>query len=220
KVCEEVILVRGKINVALSGGNTPKALFTVLSVGYKNKIDWSKVNFFWVDERCVPATDEESNFGMTKKFLLDNIAIPEENVHRVFGNHDPVSEAERYSEDLTRHLPAERGYPRFDLIILGMGDDGHTASIFPDRMDLFVSEKLCDVVEKPANGQKRITFTGNIIDNAERIYFLVTGKNKAEIVKKILNEEGDYYKYPAAHVQPADGEIKWYLDKAAAESLV
>ncbi len=192
------------------------ALFKVLSENYKNNIDWAKVNFFWADERCVPPDDEQSNFGMTEKILLRNIPIPEENVHRIFGNSDPAGEALRYSEDLKKHLRLKNEIPEIDLILLGMGDDGHTASIFPDQMDLLNSNELCAVAVHPETGQKRITLTGKVINNADRIYFLITGKDKAGTVSDILETKNDYLKYPAAHI---GSDADWYLDEDAAGKL-
>jgi 6-phosphogluconolactonase len=186
-------------------------LFEVLARVYKNKIDWSRVNLFWADERCVPANDKESNFGMTMEILLKNVPVLEENVHRIFGNYDPALEAQRYSDDLKKYLKLRNGFPEFDLILLGMGEDGHTASIFSNQMELLDSDKVCAVSVNPETGQKRITLTGKVINNADRIYFLVTGKNKAEVVATILKKSNDYMKYPAGNIKAAE----WYLDEDA-----
>lgn len=208
-----------KINIALSGGNTPKLLFEVLAKDYKNKIDWTKVNFFWVDERCVPSVEEQSNFGMAKKILLRNIPIPEQNVHRIFGNCDPDLESKRYSENLKKYVKLKNNYPVFDLILLGIGEDGHTASIFPNQMELLNSIEKCAVAIHPATGQKRITLTGKIINNADRIYFLVSGKSKAEVVADILEKKNDIAKFPASYIETETGNTEWYLDKEAAGKL-
>lgn len=189
----------------------------MLARDYRNKIDWAKVNVYWADERCVPPDDEESNFGMTEKILLNKVNIPESNVHRIFGGNDPEEEAIRYSEIIKSNLEFKNGSPEFDLILLGVGDDGHTASIFPDQMELLSSENICAVATHPVSGQKRITLTGKVINTAARIYFLVTGKSKAEVVSKILEKSEDYLKYPAAHID-ADN-AGWYLDKEAAGLL-
>jgi len=219
KIYEVVILKKGKVSIALSGGNTPKLLFQTLSNNYKDKIDWSKVNLFWVDERCVPPESEESNFGMTYKYLLSNINIPGSNIHRIEGENIPYNEAERYAGVLRNNLRLENNLPKLDITLLGMGDDGHTASIFPDQMYLLNSDNYCEVAMNPYTGQKRITLTGKVINNSERIYFLVTGKNKAEIVKDILEKENEYKKYPASHIEEVNGQIKWYLDKGASAKL-
>ncbi len=216
KICDEVISKKGKINIAISGGNTPKLLFEVLAENYKNKIDWMNVNFYWVDERCVPPADPESNFGMTHKNLFSKVKIPEDNVYRILGENDPKDEAVRYSEVLKNNLEIKNNFPEFDLMLLGIGDDGHTASIFPDQMKLLNSQDVCAVATHPSSGQKRITLTGRVINNSKRVYFLVTGKSKSEVVKDILEKKNDYLKYPAAHIKPTDGDLNWYLDKEAA----
>ena len=144
-ICEDYISKTGNINIAISGGNTPKLLFEVLAKDYKDKIDWSKINFYWADERCVSPDSNESNFGMTFNFLFNKINIPESNIHRIYGENDPASEAVRYSEELRKNIFLSNGFPKFDLILLGMGDDGHTASIFPDQMELLNSVDVCAV---------------------------------------------------------------------------
>lgn len=215
KICGEVILKKGMINIALSGGNTPKLLFEVLAENYKNEIDWQKVNFYWVDERCVPPNDFESNFGMTEKYLLSKIEIPVENVHRVLGENESANEAIRYSEVLKNNLKIKNDLPEFDLTLLGMGDDGHTASIFPDQMGILNSNEICAVAVHPVTGQKRITLTGRVINNSDSVYFLVTGKSKSEIIKIIFEKKNGYLKFPAAHIELTNGELNWYLDKEA-----
>ncbi|MBK8551208.1 MAG: 6-phosphogluconolactonase [Ignavibacteria bacterium] len=215
KICDEVILKKGKINIALSGGNTPKLLFEVLAENYRNEIDWRSVNFYWVDERCVRPDDSESNFGMTEKYLLNKIEIPVENVHRVSGENEPEEEAIRYSQVLKENLTIENNFPRFDLTLLGMGDDGHTASIFPDQMEILDSNEICAVAVHPVSGQKRITLTGRVINNSDRVYFLVTGKSKSDIIKIIFEEKNGYLNFPAAHIELTNGELNWYLDKEA-----
>ncbi len=208
------------INIALSGGSTPKILFNVLSEEYPGKIDWEKINFFWGDERCVLPTDEESNYGMTKKYLLDKIEIPERNIHRIVGENQPDKEADRYAREIDENiLTISNGLPEFDIIILGMGPDGHTASIFPNKLELFQAEKVCAVAEHPSTGQKRITLTGKVIKNSKRVIFMITGSEKAEIVKNILEKKSGYKKYPAAHACPVDGLYEWYLDEQAAKLL-
>lgn len=219
KLCNEIISKNGKINIALSGGNTPKLLFKVLSSEYKKKIDWKNLKLFWVDERCVAPDSDESNFGMTKKNLLDEINIPEENIFRIKSENEPFDEAARYSEIVRNELKIRNGFPEFDLILLGVGDDGHTASIFPDQMELLSSDKFYAVAIQPATGQKRITLTGRVINNSERNYFLVTGKSKAKVVKDILEKRNQYLKYPAAHISNQDGMPGWYLDKDSASEL-
>jgi 6-phosphogluconolactonase len=207
-----------KYNIALSGGTTPKIIFQVLAEQYKDKIDWAKVNFYWGDERCVAPESDESNYGMTKSVLFDKIYIPQENIHRIIGEGTPEKEAERYSDLLIKNLPSQNGFPQFDFIMLGLGEDGHTASIFPDRLDLFESDNLCEAVEKPVTLQKRITITGNVINNSKVTAFFVTGASKSKIVRSVLKENKDK-QFPASFVDPKQGELLWFLDFQAASLL-
>jgi len=206
-------------NIALSGGSTPKLLFNYLAEKYSESTVWQEVHFYWGDERCVPPDDEESNYKMTKDFLFDKIQIPAANIHRVFGENNPEREAVRYSSEIKENLPQSNGLPLFDLVILGMGDDGHAASIFPHQIELLESQNICEVAEHPVSGQKRITLTGKVINNAKEIVFLVTGENKKEKVSEIRNHNGKWKTYPASLINPIDGKLTWYLDKAAAELL-
>lgn len=205
-----------EVHMALSGGSTPKIVFDVLANAYAEKIPWGQVHLYWGDERCVPPTDEQSNFKMTQDHLLSKINIPEKNVHRIKGEANPRDEAVAYAESISQNLPSENGIPKFDLIILGMGDDGHTASIFPHQIGLWDSQDLCEVAVHPESGQQRISITGKLINNAQEVVFLVTGKNKSGKVREIVNKEGQYKSYPAALVDPVSGGLKWYLDKDAA----
>lgn len=209
-----------KTNIALSGGNTPKAVFNYIVSFYKEKLDWRKINLFWGDERCVPPDDPESNYGMTKKHLLDYINMPAENVHRIHGENDPEREAERYEGVLKVNLTRYNNIPGFDIIILGLGEDGHTASIFPDQMNLLITGKYCETAVHPGSKQKRITVTGRIINNSEKIYFLVTGKNKSIAADKIINKKNNYLKFPASHIKPVNGKVIWFLDRKAASGLI
>ncbi len=218
-VADENLVYRKDTNIAISGGSTPKSLFKILADEHKEKINWKTLHFFWVDERCVPPEDKESNFGMTKKILFDNIDIPEENIHRIKGENPPEKEAVRYSAVLDKYLSFEDGLPRFDLVILGMGTDGHTASIFPNQLELFNSENTCAVSVHPGSGQKRITLTGNVINNGTRVAFMITGEDKASVVAEIIKKKSGYEKNPSAHVNPLKGIYEWYLDSGAAKLL-
>ena len=210
---------KSKINIALSGGNTPKLIFTEIVNSYKEKIIWKKINLFWGDERCVPPDDAESNYGMTKTFLLDHIQIPQKNINRIKGENDPEEEAKRYSNVTLKNLALVNNLPQFDIILLGLGEDGHTASIFPNQMELLKSDKICEVAVHPETKQKRITVTGRVINNSKRIYFLVSGKSKSFAVGKILNRNDNYIKLPGAHIKPVNGELTWFLDKEAASEV-
>ncbi len=212
------LLNKERFNIALSGGNTPKIFFQKLIL-LKEKLEWGKIFLFWGDERCVPVDDSESNFGMTKKYLLDHIEIPDENIKRIKGENSPDNEANRYSEIIKKNLPEINDLPGFEIIILGLGEDGHTASIFPDQMQLLNSNKICAVASHPVTKQKRITLTGHLINNSKKIFFLISGKNKSFVVSDIINEKGNYLKYPAYHIKPSDGEVIWFLDKEAASEI-
>lgn len=207
------------MHIALSGGSTPKVVFDYMAENAKDT-DWSKVHLYWGDERCVPPTDSESNYKMTVDHLLSKITIPEENIHRVLGEAEPASEAVRYAKLLDDRLPIVDHVPQFDLVILGMGDDGHTASIFPHEIGLWDSEENCEVAIHPESGQKRITITGKVINNAKTVAFLVTGESKAEKVKTIIDEEKGHKAYPASLVVPKSDNLIWFLDKDAAAGIV
>ncbi|MGE5348276.1 MAG: 6-phosphogluconolactonase [Actinomycetota bacterium] len=205
--------------IALSGGSTPEFLFRYLSENYAERISWEKLLVFWGDERCVPPEDEESNYRMAYENLLQNVSIPDANVFRIRGEDEPGDEARQYSELVTEMVPFFNGIPQFDLMLLGLGNDGHIASIFPDRPDLFSTGQLYDVAIKPDSRQKRITATGRLINNSSKIYYIVTGKSKASIVSEIIEGKSGSELYPASRVMPASGHIVWMLDTAAASLL-
>lgn len=205
-------------SIALSGGSTPKLLFQALAARHNDSLDWRRVSLFWVDERCVPPDDPESNYRMTRDALLEKIAIPPENVHRIRGEEDPDSEALRYSEVIERSAVLKNERPYFDVILLGLGEDGHTASIFPGKESLFRAAETCAVAVNPYSGQKRITITGRIINNAGLVFFLVSGRKKADIVRAIVCK-GSKAGYPAQFVRPVYGSIIWYLDDEAASLI-
>jgi len=201
-------------NIALSGGSTPKLLFHALADRHRDSVNWHKVSLFWVDERCVPPDDPESNYGMTLHALLERIDIPPVNVHRIMGEAEPYSEAVRYSEVIEKGVSFKNALPFFDVILLGLGEDGHTASIFPGSENLFCVWEACAVAVNPYSYQKRITITGRIINNAGVVIFLVSGKPKSGIVREIIGGENTAG-YPAGHVAPSDGRLIWYLDEDA-----
>jgi 6-phosphogluconolactonase len=219
KTINESAAKKQRLSVALSGGSTPEILFSLISEKYSDSTQWQYVHFFWGDERCVPPENPESNYGMTKRLLLSKIAIPLQNIHRIRGEDDPEREAVRYSEEISLNINKRDGIPMFDLVILGLGEDGHTASIFPGHPELMHSDKICEVAYHPVTMQKRITLTGGVINNAEAITFLVTGKKKQEVVEKLFKKEADSLNYPAADIVPSNGRLSWYVDKDAWSSL-
>jgi 6-phosphogluconolactonase len=216
-LAEESISLKGNFNLALSGGSTPQLLYTELEKNYKNKIEWDKVHFYWGDERCVVPDSSESNYGMASKLFLNYINIPEKNIHRIKGELDPNKEAIRYSNEISANLPLSNNIPQFDLIILGIGNDGHTASIFPDQIGLMTSDKICETAIHPNSQQKRITLTGKIINNSKNASFLVTSKEKSKVVAEILMRKSEYKNYPASYIKLTKGILDWYLDKEAGQ---
>ena len=214
-------LVEGKetFHVALSGGSTPKIVFDKLAEDYREKIDWNKIHFYWGDERCVPPTDDQSNYKMTFDHLFSKIEVPNENIHRVLGEAEPAREAMRYANLLEINLDRVDGIPQFDLVILGMGDDGHTASIFPHEIELWNAEDHCVVATHPDSGQKRVSINGTVINEAKEVAFLVTGSGKAEKIDEIHHKKSGFEKYPASLVNPKSGKLIWFLDEAAAINL-
>ncbi len=208
-----------EFHVALSGGSTPKIVFDVLASDFKEVIDWSNIHFYWGDERCVPPSDDQSNYKMTVEHLFSKLEIPKENIHRILGENDPKGEALRYSNLLEINLDRVEGTPQFDLVILGMGDDGHTASIFPHEIALWNADDHCLVATHPDSGQKRVSINGKVINKAKTVAFLVTGDGKAEKVEEIYNKKEGSEKYPAALVNPESDKLVWFMDEAAAAHI-
>jgi 6-phosphogluconolactonase len=206
-------------SIALSGGSTPLLLFRYLSENFAERIDWERLLIFWGDERCVPPDSDESNFKMAYENLLQNVPIPETNIFRIRGEEDPKEEARLYSDLVRANISFFNEVPQFDLILLGLGNDGHTASVFPDSIRLFDSYSLFDVSVKPDTKQKRITATGRLINNALKVLFIVTGKDKAETVAKIIEKKEGWEQFPAARVKPVLGQLIWMLDENAAGKL-
>lgn len=206
------------LNCAVSGGSTPQVIYKLLAEKYSRQINWNTIKYFWADERCVNADDSESNYGSFKKNLLDKVIIPPENVHRIKGEMNPLFEAERYSEEILSFVPAISGIPAFDVILLGIGEDGHTASIFPGDEQILISQKICEPTVNPTSGQKRITLTIKVLNNARKIFFIVTGSSKSKIVSKILATSKDE-RIPASLITPVRGGLFFYLDKQAASGI-
>ena len=206
------------IYIALSGGSTPQVIFDILANDFKNKIKWENLRFFWVDERCVPPNDNESNYRMTKNHLFSKLSIDEEHIFRIKGELNPMDALTEYIEEINSHVPKKNGLPYFDLTILGMGDDGHTASIFPHEIELWNSNNICALGHHPLTSQTRITLTGKVINNSNKIIFLVTGSNKADKVKAIFKKNSEVKKYPAALADTS--KSIWLMDKEAAKLIV
>ncbi len=207
------------VHISLSGGSTPKLLFKILSQApYQKGVNWKNLHFWWGDERCVVPTDPESNFGEANELLFSHIDIPPENLHRIRGEEEPDKEALRFASEMNSVIPHKAGIPAFDWIILGMGADGHTASLFPNQTD-FNEQNLSVVARHPESGQLRISKTARLIANCDRLTYLVLGESKAEILKEILQSPAESLPYPAARVFSSRGKTEWYLDLQAARLL-
>ncbi len=208
-----------KVTVALSGGSTPKLLFAVLAEQFADSVDWNKVHFFWGDERCVSPDDSQSNYGEARKLFLSKIEIPDENIHRVHGESQPATERVRYEQEVLQHVSANSdSVPSFDVMLLGMGGDGHTASIFPHEIEFLKSDNICEIATHPESGQKRITLTGKVINASSQVFFLVTGSGKANVLAEIFGRTGEYETYPTTHIS-AKCEPTFYIDEAAGANL-
>lgn len=211
----------GPLFWALSGGSTPKLLFQLLAEEYRDRIDWPRIHFFWGDERLVPHDDPESNYGEVQRLLFDKVPVVESQIHAVPTHLEPEEAATAYAQTMMRLLPSNSdGLPIIDINMLGMGGDGHTASIFPDNMrEMLASDRICAVATHPESGQKRVTMTGPVINASDEVAFLVTGNSKTQRVAQILNQEHGAEDYPVAHIQPRDGKLYWFLDEAAAAEV-
>ena len=213
ELANKAIQRSGQFAVALSGGSTPKTIYSLLaSADYKERVDWSRVHLFWGDERCVPPDHPESNFRMVEESLLSKVLIPAANIHRMPGEKEPEQAATEYEEHLRQffHL-THGGVPRFDLIFLGLGEDGHTASLFPDSAALNEKERSVATVYVEKLKAHRLTVTLPVINGAAQVTFLVSGQSKTAIVNDILGSNSDSFIYPAAKVSPIDGRLTWLV---------
>jgi len=206
-------------HLAVSGGSTPNLLFEELAGQYPDSILWQKTHFWWVDERMVRSADPEGNYGTAQRLLFSKIRIPEGNIHRIRGERNPALEAVSYSAEIAGSVPMKDGWPRFNLVLLGMGEDGHTASIFPGHLALLKSQHICEVATHPATQQLRITLTGEVINRAATVCFLVTGNAKANRLSEILSKGEMGKLLPAGGIHPVNGELIWFADRNAAQLL-
>jgi len=218
-VATQAIADRGRFTIALSGGSTPRPIYArMASVGYRERIDWSKVYVFFGDERCVPPDDARSNYRMAREALLDHIALPADNIHRIQGEIDPAQAALSYEQEL-QQLFRTAALPAFDLICLGLGDNGHTASLFPGTAALREKDRWVVPQYVEVMTSWRITFTAPLINAARHIAFLVEGAGKAEVLWRVL--EGPYQPdvLPAQLIQPMNGELHWLVDATTAAKI-
>ena len=213
-------IIKNHINssIAISGGSSPKILFKTLSEKLKIKTNID-TKFFWVDERCVSPDSEESNYKMTKENLFRYNIFKPENIFRIKGENDPEKELVEYNRILKKNLKLENNIPKFDLIILGLGEDGHTASLFPHEFLKFRNKEECVIATHPNSGQKRISLSEKIINNANEVIFYVPGSGKKYVVDEIINKRGNFNSYPASYIKPVSGKLSWYLDFDASEML-
>ena len=227
RAARTAIGAQGRFTVALSGGSTPKALYSLLAANYAD-FAWNRVFLFFGDERHVPPTDPESNYRMVQESLLTKITIPAENVFRVPGeNPDAAAAAAEYEAQLRRFFelrsqvrPGDRGgeFPRFDLILLGMGPDGHTASLFPDSPALDEAARMVVANWVAKFNTHRMTFTFPVLNHAAEVMFMASGADKADMVHQVL-EAKNTPPLPSQRVQPSDGRLLWMVDEAAAGKL-
>lgn len=216
-LANRAIAARGQFSIALSGGSTPIAAYRKLAATpFASSLDWQHMHIFWSDERCVPPTDPDSNYLGAKSALLDAVSLPKANIHRIHGELEPDRAAELYRAELAAHFRTS-SIPIFDLILLGLGEDGHTASLFPRSQALICGE--VPVAENYVAHLEswRVTFTFPLINSSREVAFLVSGESKAEVVKEII--EGGEKQYPAKAIQPQSGQLTWLLDADAASLL-
>lgn len=199
--------------LAFSGGSTPSLMFDIWANEYKEVTPWARMRIYWVDERCVPAEDCESNYGTMRRLLLDKVEMPGEYVYPICGANSPEKEAEAYSARVRSTVPLQVDVPVFDVVLLGAGDDGHTSSIFPGQEHLLLSSHPYEASVNPYNGQKRVAMTGSPLFAARKLIFLITGKSKTDVVHDIL-DSGDTG--PAAYVAHHAGDVELFLDRQAA----
>jgi 6-phosphogluconolactonase len=217
----ETLKKQDRFTLVLSGGGTPQKLNTLLAAApYKEKIDWSKLHIFWGDERFVPFTDERNNAKMAFDTLLDHVPVPREQIHRIRTDITPEESAIEYEKIVNTYFPVTiPASTSFDLVILGMGDDGHTLSLFPGTHVMHIEDRLTTSLFLKQQDMYRVTLTAPIVNKAACVAFLVTGASKAFALQQVI--EGDYKPdlYPSQVIKPTNGELHWFLDEAAAANL-
>ncbi|HVG29774.1 MAG TPA: 6-phosphogluconolactonase [Pyrinomonadaceae bacterium] len=219
EIAGESVRARGRFSVALSGGSTPRRIYELLAgEEFGARVDWSKAHVFFGDERCVPPDDAASNYRMAQDALLSRVSVPAENVHRMIGEGDAASNARLYEEEL-RAFFGDAASPAFDLVMLGMGEDGHTASLFPETpaLDERGAWVVANRVEKL--GAYRLTLTATVINHAAHVLFVATGAGKAVRLSEVLSGAREPHRLPAQLIRPTGGTLEWYVDRAAASKL-
>ncbi len=221
EITAEAVDQRKKASWALCGGRTPKLVFPLLAEPYfRDRIDWKSVDVYWGDERCVPPDHADSNYKLAMDALLSKVPLPEKNIHRIPGEMATALEAARaYDQMLHVNFKFERPFPKFDLMLLGMGEDGHTASLFPKADALQENEKWAVGYRVERLASNRVSLTFPVINHARRIIIMTPGENKANVLRDLFRRETPENRYPVQKVKPVDGELIWLLDKLAASKL-
>ncbi len=219
----EAVAYRGRVRIAISGGSTPKAAFELLAdpnQPWRARMPWDQLDLYWVDERAVPPDHPDSNYRMTREALLDHVPLRPEQIHRIQGELEPEAAAARYESELRDGFRLEGAeMPRFDLLALGLGDDGHTASLFPHTAAIHELGRLVAANHVPQRDTWRITLTWPVIDHAYSVFFLVAGADKAAILNEVFTGPHDPERLPSQLIWPASGILTLILDRAAAALL-
>lgn len=219
QIAGEAIKARGSFHLVLSGGRTPEGLYTALAQPeFAERVDWQHTHVYFGDERTVPPEHADSNFRLAHECLLAHVPVPDTQVHRMAGEHPAAEAAAAYAEVLARHVPSEHGWPRFDLVLLGMGLDGHVASLFPDTTALTVTDATVVAVYVPKLNTRRITLTFPVLNHARHVLLLVAGAKKAAVVQQALREPSGPHPLPVQCLRP-QGELEWFLDAQAGAGL-
>lgn len=218
KQAEAALKSRGRLVLALAGGHTPEGTYELLAKQpFRSQIDWFRVHVFWGDERCVPPDDRRSNAGMARGLLLDHVPVPPRQIYPMICGESPREDARRYEAQLRRFFSGST--PRFDLVLLGLGANGHTASLFPHAEVLRERERWVAEVYVAEEELYRVTLTARIINQAATVLFLVSGADKSGVLEAVLNGPADPMRLPAQLIQPEGGELYWFADRAAASQL-
>lgn len=222
KQVKEAVTIQGTAYVALSGGSTPSTLFQLLAQSpYKESIPWNKIHFYWADERCVTPEDSESNYGQVWQSLLSIVPVAKQNIHRIKGELEPETAAQDYIYQLRQNATAHLAWPVLDYVFLGMGADGHIASLFPGQVNPSETTSpamavIAEYMGRPAN---RVTLTPLVFNSARHILFLVSGENKAKALSEVLDGFYNPLNLPAQRIRPVNGDVTWIIDPAAAALL-
>jgi 6-phosphogluconolactonase len=216
ELATQAIRERGRFLVALSGGSAPTELYRLLA---RKPIDWTRIHIFWGDERLVPPEDAESNYGQANEVLLKNIPIPSENIHRVATELEPEAAAMNYARVLKEYAAPQLDWPRFDLVLLGMGEDGHTASLFPGSPVDVTEPVIAVTANYQGRPAQRVTLTPLVFNAARQVVFLVAGPNKAVSLRGVFDDYNTTEQIPAKRIQPVEGQVTWMVDQAAGAAL-